>query len=292
MPDEFRAALAKRFRPIVVNPPMQHDENAPHASETTQVPAVELVGLTKEYDGKRAVDDLTLRVEQGEFFGFLGPNGAGKSTTIKLLCGLLRPTSGRAFVMGTPVDQDPLWVRRHIGVLPEEACLYERLSPLESLRLVGRLHGLDELEITKRSSALLDLMEISAPDRRRLVLDFSMGMRKKVALATALIHGPRLLFLDEPFNGIDAVTMRAIQQVLKDAVARGVTIFFSSHILDVVQRLCSRLAIIHEGKLRVMGTLEQARVHMGADSSATLEDLFVEIAGGGRVKSGGLEFLR
>lgn len=255
-------------------------------------PAVELDGLTRRFEDKVAVDGIHLTVGQGEFFGFLGPNGAGKSTTIKMMCGLLPPTSGTARILGIDVTADPLGVRRRIGVLPEEVSLYERLTPVESLCLVGRLHGLSEDEIGQRTAALLDLMEIEEGDRHRLVLDFSMGMRKKVSLAAALIHGPRVLFLDEPFNGIDVVTMRAIQDVLRDAVARGVTIFFSSHILDLVQRLCTRFAIIHHGVLRVCGTLEQARLQMGADGDATLEDLFVQVAGGDRSGSGGLEFYR
>jgi ABC-2 type transport system ATP-binding protein len=193
--------------------------------------------------------------------------------------------------LGTLVAEDPLWVRRRIGVLPEESCLYERLTALESLRLVGRLHGLLEEEITTRSNALLDLMEIAKSDRNRLVLDFSMGMRKKVSLATALIHSPKVLFLDEPFNGIDALTMRAIHSTLKAAVARGVTIFFSSHILELVQRLCSRLAIISAGRIKVCGTLPEVRAQLGSSESATLEDIFVEIAGGDRGQLSGLEFL-
>jgi ABC-2 type transport system ATP-binding protein len=253
--------------------------------------AVEVRKLTKTFDGKVAVKDLDLEVQPGEFFGFLGPNGAGKSTTIKMLCGLLRPDSGVTRVLGIDVQQDSLEVRRRIGVLPEEVSTYERLTPSELLRFVGRLHGLTHEEVAARTIRLLDLMEIAEADRRKMVLDFSMGMRKKVSLAAALIHGPRLLFLDEPFNGIDAVTVRAIREVLRDAVARGVTIFFSSHILELVEKLCSRIAIINKGRLQVCGTLEEIRVQAEMAADASLEDVFVRLAGVTQGQRAGLEFL-
>ena len=253
--------------------------------------AVRLSQLTKWFDEKLAVDHLDLEVEEGEFFGFLGPNGAGKSTTIKMLCGLLQPDFGRAEVLGMDVLSQPLDVRRLIGVLPEEVSLYERLTPIELLRFTGRLHGLGRAEVDQRADRLLDLMELEPGDRRKMILDFSMGMRKKVSLACALIHGPRLVFLDEPFNGIDAVTIRAIRHVLQDAVARGVTIFFSSHILELVEKLCTKTAIITQGRLRVCGTLDDIRAQAGFDQSASLEDVFVGLAGGDRATGGGLEFL-
>lgn len=253
--------------------------------------AVRLTKICKAFGQKVAVDMLDLEVEEGEFFGFLGPNGAGKSTTIKILCGLLEPDAGSAEVLGMDIGREALAVRRAIGVLPEEVSLYERLTPLELLRFTGRLHGLALDEVDRRSTRLLDLMEISDGERRKMVLDFSMGMRKKVSLACALVHGPRLLFLDEPFNGIDAVTVRAIRHVLQDAVARGVTIFFSSHILELVEKLCTRTAIITDGRLRVCGTLEEIRAQAGVDPTTSLEDLFVELAGGDRSREGGLEFL-
>jgi ABC-2 type transport system ATP-binding protein len=255
------------------------------------VPAVEVCGLTKDFDRKRAVDGLDLIVHEGEFFGFLGPNGAGKSTTIKMLSGLMRPTAGMARVQGVDVETDALRVKALIGVLPEEAALYDRLTPLEHLRFVGRLHGLSQEDLERRSGELLDLLEIEDADRRKMVIDFSMGMKKKVSLACALIHGPRLLFLDEPFNGIDAVTVRAIRELLQAAVSRGVTIFFSSHILDLVQKLCTRVGVIVQGRLRVLGTIDEIRGQAGAGPEATLEDVFVTLAGGDRVRTGGLDFL-
>ncbi len=258
------------------------------------LPVVTTRGLTRTFGDKVAVDALDLEVMPGEFFGFLGPNGAGKSTTIRMLCGLLRPSGGDARVLGLDPVADTLELRRRIGVLPEEPALYDRLTAIEMLGLVADLHGLERQEGRRRAEALLDLMELSREERGRILLDYSMGMRKKVALAAALLHGPRLLFLDEPFNGIDAVTVRAIRGVLTDAVARGVTIFFSSHVLELVERLCSRVAIITAGRMQVCGTLPEVREQSGLGAAASLEDIFVHLAGSGRVNgaAGGLEFLK
>jgi ABC-2 type transport system ATP-binding protein len=254
-------------------------------------PVVELSGLTRTFDRRVAVDSLDLVVRAGEFFAFLGPNGAGKSTTIKVMAGMLRPTSGTARILGYDVGREPLEVKRRIGVLPEEIQLYERLTPLETVHLSGSLYGLDHAEIGRRADELFDLLELAAADRGRMIIDFSMGMRKKVALACALLHGPKLLFLDEPFNGIDAVTTRAIKHALLEATGRGVTVFFSSHILEQVERLCTRIGIIQDGRLRALGTLAEIRTSLGAPADATLEDVFVAIVGGDRVPKGRLEFL-
>lgn len=254
-------------------------------------PVVELAGLTRYFEQRCAVASLDLVVNPGEFFAFLGPNGAGKSTTIKMMAGMLRPSSGTARILGFDVARQPLEVKRRIGVLPEEVQLYERLTPLETVHFVGSLYGLPHEEIARRAGGLFDMLELSSDDRGRLIIDFSMGMRKKVALACALLHGPKLLFLDEPFNGIDAVTTRAIKQALQAATARGMTVFFSSHILEQVERLCTRIGIIHEGRLRHLGTLPELRVATGADPAATLEDVFVRVVGGDRVLKGQLDFL-
>jgi len=243
-------------------------------------PSVRLEGLVREFDGARAVDGVDLRVERGEFFGFLGPNGAGKSTTIKILCGQLRPTAGRAVVLGHDVAAEPLEVKRLIGVLPEEINVYERLTAEELLRFSGRMHRLPDEEIERRSEDLFRLMELDQTDRRRLVVDDSMGTKKKVVLAAAILHAPKVLFLDEPFNGIDAVTARAIRSVLTSATERGVTIFFSSHVLEVVEKLCTRLAVIHRGRIRAHGTLEEVRAAAGMGPDRSFEDVFVHLVGG------------
>ena len=254
-------------------------------------PVVELAGLTRTFEKRVAVDSLDLVVRAGEFFAFLGPNGAGKSTTIRMMAGMLRPSGGSARILGIDVAADPLLVKRRIGVLPEEIQLYERLTPLETVHFSGSLYGIPHAEVKRRSGELFDLLELSASDRGRLIIDFSMGMRKKVALACALLHGPEVLFLDEPFNGIDAVTTRAIKQALQQATGRGMTVFFSSHILEQVERLCTRIGIIHEGRLRCLGTLHELRLASGAESGATLEDVFVRIVGGDRAPKGTLDFL-
>ncbi|HYC77972.1 MAG TPA: ABC transporter ATP-binding protein, partial [Planctomycetota bacterium] len=252
---------------------------------------VALRALGRSFGPKVAVADLDLQVFPGEFFAFLGPNGAGKSTTIKIATAMLRPTAGYARVLGFDVVAHPLEVKRRIGVLPEEVQLYERLTPLETLRFAGALYGLRKDEIASRSAELLDLLEIAAADRRKMVVDFSMGMRKKVALACALLHAPRLLFLDEPFNGIDAVTTRAIKDVLQQAVGRGVTIFFSSHILEQVERLCTRIGVIDHGRLKALGTLPELRAASGMAPDASLEDVFVRLVGAERDARRTLRFL-
>lgn len=243
-------------------------------------PSVEIRGLTKVFDGGQvAVNELDLTVARGEFFGFLGPNGAGKSTTIRILCGLLKPTRGRVRVLGRDVATDPLGVKARIGLLPEEINTYERLTGRELLVFTGRMYGLDRPEAAKRADELLDFMELADRDRAKLVVDYSMGMKKKVLLACALIHGPQVLFLDEPFNGIDAVTSRAIRAVLTRAVAEGVTIFFSSHVMEVVEKLCSRIAIIDGGRLLAEGDLPGLRESTGHAPDATLEEIFVSLVG-------------
>ncbi len=254
-------------------------------------PVVEVRGLSRRFDAKVAVENLDLTVAAGEFFAFLGPNGAGKSTTIKMMAGMLKPSAGTARILGIDVAADPLAVKRLIGVLPEDIQLYERLSPVETVRFVGSLYGLSRAESDRRAGELFELLELAEAERRRMVGDFSMGMKKKVALACALLHGPRLLFLDEPFNGIDAVTTRAIKRVFQSLVARGMTIFFSSHILEQVERLCSRIGIVDRGRLRALGTLAEVRMQVGAAESASLEDVFVMAVGGEKVVRGSLDFL-
>ncbi len=244
------------------------------------VPAVEVTGLTKCYGDHLAVDNLSFRVQRGEFFGFLGPNGAGKSTTIKILSGLMLPTTGSACVAGIDVLRDPLEVKRRIGILPEEIYTYERLSGFELLEFVGNLYEMETGEIRSRSIDLFRVLDFTPEEASKLIVDYSMGMKKKIALASALIHNPEVLFLDEPFNGIDAVTSRSIRHILQSAVRSGITIFFSSHILEVVERLCSRLAIINNGQLVALGTLDEIRQSLSASGDTGLDDLFVQLVAG------------
>jgi ABC-2 type transport system ATP-binding protein len=237
--------------------------------------AIETHGLTRHFDGKPAVSDLALAVPDGAFYGFLGPNGAGKSTTMKLLTGLLAPSSGRASVLGHDLADrhQALAVKRLVGVVPDGLSLFERLTGLEQLRLHGQLYGLTRVEAARRAEELLVAMELTG-DAGKLVGDYSHGMKKKLALAGALIHGPKLLFLDEPFEGIDAVAVSGIRRLLQDLVQDGrMTIFLTSHVLEVVERLVTHVGIIQAGRLVAQGTLEEVR------GAGTLEEFFIRTIG-------------
>jgi len=251
--------------------------------------AVAMLGLTRLFGDKRAVDDLSLTVRRGEFFGFLGRNGAGKSTTIKMLVGLLRPTAGLAYVGGVNVWAEPLRAKAVMGVLPEQLNLYERLSGRELIEFTGAMYDIPRDETRRRAAALLDAL-LLAPDADKLVVDYSVGMRKKVALAAALIHRPQALFLDEPFEGVDPVSSRVIRDILRELTASGVTIFFSSHIMEVVEKLCTRVGVIDGGRLVAEGTLADLRQRAGGGSDATLEDIFLELVGAAP-HEGSLEWL-
>ncbi|HZC77563.1 MAG TPA: ABC transporter ATP-binding protein, partial [Ktedonobacterales bacterium] len=233
---------------------------------------------------------LSLVVRRGEFFGFLGPNGAGKSTTIKMMVGLLRPTAGAAFIGGVDVWREPLRAKELMGVLPEQLNLYERLSGRELIEFAGRLYDLPKDEVRRRAQSLLNVLTL-ADDADKLVVDYSVGMRKKVALAAALIHRPQVLFLDEPFEGIDPISSRVIRDILRDLTASGTTIFFSSHIMEVVERLCTRVGIIDGGTLIAEGTLADLRARAGsAGGDQSLEDIFLHLVGADK-REGGLEWL-
>ena len=266
-------------------------------------PAISTEHLTRRFGDLVAVQDVNLRVAPGQFFGFLGPNGAGKSTTIKMLTGLLAPSSGRMQILGVDLTQDSVEVKRQIGVVPEGMALFGRLSGSEYLNFVGRMYGLDRSTAAKRSAELLDFMQL-VDQPKALVTDYSHGMQKKLALAAAVIHGPKILFLDEPFEGVDAIASNTLKSMLQNMIARGATIFLTSHVLEIVERLCSHVAIIHRGQLVAQGSLEQLRAgveaqaaaalsaagaphQMGASAPApeerlTLEQIFLRIVGGTR----------
>lgn len=238
--------------------------------------AIVAEGLTKVFRDKTAVDRLSLTVKRGRFFGFLGPNGAGKSTTIKMLTGLLRPSSGDAVIEGVRVSKDLLAVKGLIGVLTEDLPLYERLTGEEYLHFAGRMYGLPREEVKRRADELLDFLSL-ADDRQKLILDYSQGMRKKAALAAALIHNPRVLFLDEPLNGIDPVSGRVVTDLLRRMAQKGVTLFFTTHVLDVVERLCDEVAVIDKGRIVAQGTLDEIRRQREVAGDATLEDVFLKL---------------
>jgi ABC-2 type transport system ATP-binding protein len=241
--------------------------------------------LTRRFGELVAVDCIDLRVEAGQFFGFLGPNGAGKSTTIKMLTGLLLPTAGRVSLLGIDFARHPVEVKRQIGVVPEGMGLFERLTAPEYLEFVGRMYGLDKGTTRKRSEELLEFMQL-ADRSRTLIADFSHGMQKKLALAAAVIHGPRILFLDEPFEGVDALAAGALKELLGRMTERGVTIFLTSHVLEIVERLCSHVAIIKRGRLVAQGSLEQLRsgVPNTEGETLTLEDIFLSVVGEGAAR--------
>ncbi len=243
-------------------------------------PTVELVGVTKRFGDKTAVDDLTLSVKPGAFLGLLGRNGAGKSTTLKMLTGLIRPTSGVIRLLGTPFDDDPIGLKRRIGVMPEEMALLEMLTGPQYVRFVGRMYGLDDDVVDARRKELEDKLDLS-PGPRTVIADYSFGMKKKLSLCAALLHGPELLFLDEPFEGIDPVTSRTIKDILAALQRRGTTIILTSHILEIVERLCDEIAILERGKLLDHGTLAELVAKRGA-SDASLESAFVDLVGGAR----------
>jgi ABC-2 type transport system ATP-binding protein len=255
----------------------EHHPSSAAGTDPSLVPAIRTRGLVKQFGAECAVDHLDLEVLPGQFFGFLGPNGAGKSTTMRILCGLLRPTRGTAEVVGMDVVTDSVGVKARIGVLPEEPILYERLTGREMLWYAGRLYGVDGPTIEARSRDLFTLMALSTRDVDKAVVDYSMGMRKKLGLACALLHRPRVLFLDEPFNGIDAVTSRAIYGVLQGAVSAGMTVFFTSHVLEVAEALCTSVGIIDRGRLLAVGSLDEVRTQLGASPDTPLGELFVDL---------------
>ena len=248
--------------------------------------------LTRRFGQLTAVDNVDLRVAAGQFFGFLGPNGAGKSTTIKMLTGLLAPTSGRMELLGMDFASQAIEVKRQIGVVPEGMGLFERLTGAEYLNFVGRMYGLDKETTRKRSEELLEFMQLA--DRpKSMIADYSHGMQKKLALAAAVIHGPRILFLDEPFEGVDALAAGALKALLGRMTERGVTIFLTSHVLEIVERLCSHVAIIHQGRLVAQGSLEELRAGVPGEggTKSTLEDIFVSIVGQAGAQKAQLEEL-
>jgi ABC-2 type transport system ATP-binding protein len=252
--------------------------------------AVETHGLTRDFGSLRAVDGIDLAVPSGSFFGFLGPNGAGKSTTIKCLTGLLRPSAGSMRILGIDPLSDPVAVKRRIGVVPEDLALFERLSAPETLTFVSEVHGLDTTTARDRADDLLELMDLKSAGTT-LVADFSHGMRKKLSLAAALLPAPKLLFLDEPFEGIDAVASRQVKDLLQSFVTRGGTIFLTSHILEIVERLSTHIGVIAKGRLVAQGPIAEVRrgaagaepghAADAAHGPSTLEELFISLVGAG-----------
>ncbi len=248
--------------------------------------AIETNGLTRCFGDLHAVDGIDLRVEPGKFYGFLGPNGAGKSTTIKMLTGLLAPTSGAIRILGEDTS-DPnkaREVKRRVGVVPEEMALFDNLTGREYLTFVGRMYGLPVETVRERCEELLAMMSLDDQEKK-LTLEYSHGMKKKLTLAAALIANPDLLFLDEPFEGVDAVSSRLLRETLKRCVKRGTTVFLTSHVLEIVEKLCTDVGIIAKGKLAHQDSMEQIR------QSGSLEEKFLEIVGSDQIERQKLSWL-
>jgi ABC-2 type transport system ATP-binding protein len=250
--------------------------------------------LTRRFGELVAVENVNLQVARGQFFGFLGPNGAGKSTTIKMLTGLLAPSSGKIDILGLDMDTHYVEVKRQIGVVPEGMALFGRLTGSEFLNFAGRMYGLDRETAGRRATELLEFMQL-ADQPKKLVTDYSHGMQKKLAMAAAVIHGPKVLFLDEPFEGVDAIAAGTLKAMLQGMIVRGATIFLTSHVLEIVERLCSHVAIIHQGRLVAQGSLEELRAGVQAETPGatsgdgvpagekmTLEEIFLRTVGGSR----------
>src|SRR5215467_9118744 len=235
-------------------------------------PAILVRGLRKVYGSKAAVDGVDLEVPRGSFFGFLGPNGAGKSTTIRMLTGLIPSDGGSIEILGYRLPEQDLQIKRRIGLLPDESLLFDRLTGVEFLEFVGRMYSLPRATALDRARGLMDLFQLQAD--RKIIGEYSKGMRKRVAMAASLIHNPELFLMDEPFEGVDAVGARLMKDILISQVQRGATIFLTSHVLEVVERLCDRVAIINEGRIVTSGALGELRA--GGES---LEDAFVRIVG-------------
>lgn len=253
-------------------------------------------GLTRRFGDFTAVEGVNLSVAPGQFYGFLGPNGAGKSTTIKMLTGLMAPTTGRMRILGLDLSTHLVEVKRQIGVVPEGMALFGRLTGSEYLNFAGRMYGLGRSTSAQRAAELLDFMDL-ADKPKTLITDYSHGMQKKLALAAAVIHAPKVLFLDEPFEGVDAVASGTLKTMLQRMISRGVTIFLTSHVLEIVERLCTHVGIINNGRLVAQGPLDELRSHVavggGVQTSekTTLEQFFLQTVGGSRRENQELSWL-
>jgi ABC-2 type transport system ATP-binding protein len=246
--------------------------------------ALSLRGLTKRFGAVTAVDRLDLDVPRGSFYGLVGPNGAGKTTTLSMATGLLRPDAGTAHVLGTDVWADPVSAKARIGILPDGLRLFDRLTGTQLVTYAGLLRGMERDVVLPRVRELMAALGLEEAGDK-LVIDYSAGMTKKVTLACALVHGPRVVVLDEPFEAVDPVSARTIRGILEDFAAGGGTVVLSSHVMDLVERICTDVAIIVAGRVRAVGTVDEVRDGM------TLEDRFLELVGGG-AQVEGLAWLR
>lgn len=264
--------------PVPSPPDQDHPQRPPGTA------ALSIRGLAKRFGDKIAVNGVDLEVPAGSFFGLVGPNGAGKTTTLSMATGLLRPDHGQALVHGVDVWEKPLEAKRLMGVLPDGVRLFDRLTGEQLVTYAGLLRGMDRETVAERTGDLLRALDLT-DDAGTLVVDYSAGMTKKIALASALIHAPKLLVLDEPFESVDPVSAANIRDILSSYVHSGGSVIVSSHVMDLVQRMCDHVAVIAAGTVLAAGTIDEVR------GDATLEDRFVELVGG-RNTSEGLSWLR
>lgn len=256
----------------------------PQAAPTAGAcPAIEIRGLTKAFGQKVAVDRINLDIPSGSFYGLVGRNGAGKTTTISMVTGMLMPSEGTAYVRGIDMWTDPLKAKAHLGVLPDGVHLFDKLTGEQLITYSGYLHGIDKETVASRVKDLLTAMDLTEA-AGRAVADYSAGMTKKIALAAALVHAPSVLILDEPFEAVDPVSAANIQDILRGFVASGGTVIISSHVMDLVQRLCDHVAVMDSGRILAAGTVDEVRAGM------SLEERFVQLVGG-RTSSEGLSWL-
>ena len=256
---------------------------APPQAPSQTGAAVEIRGLAKLFDDKVAVDRINLTIPSGSFYGLVGRNGAGKTTTISMVTGMLQPTEGTALIRGIDMWSEPLKAKAHLGVLPDGVHLFDKLTGEQLITYSGYLHGIDKETVASRVKDLLAAMDLTDA-AGRAVADYSAGMTKKIALAAALIHAPSVLILDEPFEAVDPVSAANIQDILRGFVASGGTVVISSHVMDLVQRLCDHVAIMDSGRILAAGTVDEVR------AGTSLEERFVQLVGG-RTSSEGLSWL-
>ena len=291
-----QAIVPESVAPEAVNPEPAAPEAVVPASVAPQLPvtpqaaptagarpAIEIRGLTKAFGQKVAVDRINLDIPSGSFYGLVGRNGAGKTTTISMVTGMLQPTEGTAYVRGIDMWTDPLKAKAHLGVLPDGVHLFDKLTGEQLITYSGYLHGIDKETVASRVKDLLTAMDLTDA-AGRAVADYSAGMTKKIALAAALVHAPSVLILDEPFEAVDPVSAANIQDILRGFVASGGTVIISSHVMDLVQRLCDHVAVMDSGRILAAGTVDEVRAGM------SLEERFVQLVGG-RTSSEGLSWL-
>jgi len=240
--------------------------------------AIEIFNLTKRFGSLTAVNDLNLKIKCGEIFGFLGPNGAGKTTTIKLMTGLLKPTSGTTKIMGYDIQENPIEAKSVIGLIPDEPKIYEKLTGVEFLRFMGNLFRIEKKEIEKKIKELLKLFDLTNRGEE-LIQGYSHGMKQKIAISGALIHSPKILFFDEPTLGLDPKSARIIKDILKFRAKSGDCIFMSTHILEIAERMCDRIGIIQDGKLIAAGNMDELR-KLSREGEGNLEEIFLQLTGG------------